>query len=118
MTLLSATATCAWGEPLGGRAADQFLLGRELAAKRLISSPSKKKKRSSGTKGRSFVPSPAARRFVQVSHHAFEATATYAAAAATLRTVKEIITRERPLIIMLTPTSVPIAHAELAGHFM
>jgi len=40
----------------------------------------------------------------------------YAAAAATLRTEKEIITRERPLTSMLAPTSVPIAQAELAGH--
>ena len=43
---------------------------------------------------------------------------TYAAAAATLRTVKESITRETPLMIMLTPTSVPIAQAALAGHCM
>jgi hypothetical protein len=38
------------------------------------------------------------------------------AAAATLRTASENITRVTPLIIMLTPTSVPIAHAELEGH--
>jgi len=40
----------------------------------------------------------------------------YAVAAASLRTVMETITRETPLMIMLTPTIVPRAHAELAGH--
>ena len=38
------------------------------------------------------------------------------AAAATLRTANDNITRVTPLIIMLTPTSVPIAHIELEGH--
>jgi hypothetical protein len=38
------------------------------------------------------------------------------AAAATLRTANENITRVTPLIIMLTPISVPIAHTELEGH--
>jgi len=36
--------------------------------------------------------------------------------AATLRTANENITRVKPLIIMLTPTNVPIAHIELEGH--
>ena len=40
----------------------------------------------------------------------------HAAAAATLRTANENITRVTPLIIMLTPTSVPIAQTELEGH--
>jgi hypothetical protein len=35
---------------------------------------------------------------------------------ATLRTANDSITRVTPLMIMLTPTSVPIAHAELDGH--
>jgi len=34
------------------------------------------------------------------------------------RTVNDSITRESPLMIMLTPTSVPIAHNELDGHCM
>ena len=38
------------------------------------------------------------------------------AAAATLRTANENITRVTPLIIMLTPTNVPIAQTELEGH--
>jgi hypothetical protein len=40
----------------------------------------------------------------------------HASAAATLRTANENITRVTPLIIMLTPTSVPIAQTELEGH--
>ena len=35
-----------------------------------------------------------------------------------LRTASDIITRETPLMIKLTPTSVPIAQAELDGHCM
>jgi len=53
----------------------------------------------------------AATRYMDSSGHSYAA-----AAAATLRTAKESITLETPLMIMLTPTSVPIAHAELAGH--
>ena len=34
-----------------------------------------------------------------------------------LRTANDSITRVTPLTIMLTPTSVPIAQAELDGHF-
>ena len=41
---------------------------------------------------------------------------THTAAAATFRTASDSITRVTPLIIMLTPTSVPIAQAELDGH--
>lgn len=41
---------------------------------------------------------------------------TYAAAAVALRTASESITRVTPLIIMLTPTKVPIAQTELDGH--
>ena len=37
-------------------------------------------------------------------------------AVAALRTANEIITRVMPLMIMLIPTRVPIAHAELDGH--
>jgi len=40
----------------------------------------------------------------------------HAAAPATLRTANDNITRVTPLIIMLTPTNVPIAHTELDGH--
>ena len=42
----------------------------------------------------------------------------YAAAAAVLRTAIDNITRETPLINILTPTNVPIAQAELDGHCM
>jgi hypothetical protein len=35
----------------------------------------------------------------------------------TLRTASDSITRETPLMIMLMPTRVPIAHAELDGHW-
>jgi hypothetical protein len=42
---------------------------------------------------------------------------SHAAAAATLRTANENIARVTPLIIMLTPTSVPIAQTELEGHW-
>jgi hypothetical protein len=35
-----------------------------------------------------------------------------------LRTANDIITRATPLKIMLIPTSVPMAHAELDGHCM
>lgn len=38
------------------------------------------------------------------------------AVAAILRTAKENITRVTPLIIILTPTKVPIAQTELEGH--
>ena len=39
-----------------------------------------------------------------------------AAAAESLRAANENITRVMPLIIILTPTNVPIAHIELEGH--
>jgi hypothetical protein len=42
--------------------------------------------------------------------------AGYAIAVVALRTASEIMTRVTPLMIMLTPTSVPIAQAELDGH--
>jgi hypothetical protein len=35
-----------------------------------------------------------------------------------LRTANDIAVRATPLMIMLTPTRVPIAHAELDGHCM
>lgn len=38
------------------------------------------------------------------------------ASAGTLRTANDSITRLTPLMIMLTPTKTPIAHAELDGH--
>jgi hypothetical protein len=38
--------------------------------------------------------------------------------AVTLRTASESITRETPLIIILTPTRMPIAQTELDGHWM
>jgi len=44
------------------------------------------------------------------------ANASHASTAATLRTANENITRVTPLIIMLTPTRVPIAQTELEGH--
>ena len=43
---------------------------------------------------------------------------TYAAADATLRTAIESMMRDMPLMNMLTPTKVPMAHIELAGHCM
>src|SRR5215470_13468454 len=48
---------------------------------------------------------------LSVIHFSF--TAPQAAEAESLRTANESITRVTPLIIMLTPTNVPIAHAEL-----
>jgi hypothetical protein len=47
---------------------------------------------------------------------AMNAMSIHAVAAESLRVAIENITRVMPLIIMLTPTSVPIAHAELEGH--
>jgi hypothetical protein len=41
---------------------------------------------------------------------------TYATAVVTLRTANDSITRVTPLMIMLTPTRMPIAQAELNGH--
>ena len=41
---------------------------------------------------------------------------SYAIAAAALRTANDSITRATPLMIMLTPTKVPIAQTELDGH--
>jgi hypothetical protein len=43
---------------------------------------------------------------------------SYATAAAVLRTANDSINRETPLMIILTPTNVPIAQAELDGHCM
>ena len=40
----------------------------------------------------------------------------YAAAGAVLRTANDNITHETPLKRMLTPTTVPMAQAELDGH--
>ncbi len=40
----------------------------------------------------------------------------YAIAAVALRTANDSITRVTPLMIMLTPTNVPIAQTELDGH--
>ena len=42
----------------------------------------------------------------------------YAIAVTALRTANDSITRVAPLRIMLTPTKVPIAQAELDGHCM
>jgi len=42
----------------------------------------------------------------------------YATAAAVLRTANDSITRATPLMIMLTPTKVPIAQTELDGHWV
>jgi len=42
----------------------------------------------------------------------------YATAVVTLRTANDIITRVTPLMIMLTPTRIPIAQKELNGHCM
>src|SRR5713226_840767 len=42
----------------------------------------------------------------------------YATAVVTLRTANDSITRVTPLMIMLTPTRMPIAQAELDGHCM
>jgi hypothetical protein len=42
----------------------------------------------------------------------------YAIAAAALRTANDSITRVTPLMIILTPTKVPMAQAELDGHCM
>ena len=43
-------------------------------------------------------------------------TDNYATAAVALRTANDSITRVTPLMIMLTPTKMPIAQAELDGH--
>ena len=42
----------------------------------------------------------------------------YATAVVTLRTANDSITRVTPLMIMLTPTRMPIAQKELNGHCM
>ncbi len=52
-------------------------------------------------------------RAAQINHAANDDTVS-----AALRTASDIITRATPLKIMLMPTSVPIAQAELDGHCM
>ena len=42
---------------------------------------------------------------------------SYATAAVALRTANDSITLATPLMIMLTPTKVPIAQTELDGHW-
>ena len=74
-------------------------------------SPCGRWKQSSRTTRRSEQESASLDAFPRVSNND-----NYPTLAVTLRTANDSITRVRPLMIMLTPTKVPIAQPELDGH--
>jgi len=51
-----------------------------------------------------------------IQHLPRQQVENYATAVVTLRTANDSITRVTPLMIMLTPTRMPIAQKELNGH--
>jgi len=53
-----------------------------------------------------------------IQHLPRQQVENYATAVVTLRTANDSITRVTPLMIMLTPTRMPIAQKELNGHCM
>ncbi len=53
-----------------------------------------------------------------IQHLPRQRAENYTTAVVTLRTANDSITRVTPLMIMLTPTRIPIAQKELNGHCM